>query len=62
MSNIRIEMNFYRCAKQYVVMVLFDDSEGVSSSHNWYFKARGKAAKQLATLEKQYGIQGSINE
>lgn len=62
MTNIRLEMNFYRCAKQYVVMVLFDDEEGVSSSHNWYFIARGKAAKQLATLEKQYNLQGSIHE
>lgn len=62
MTNIRIEMNFYSMVKKYVVMVLFDDAEGVSSSINFYPKGKREAKKVLAQLEAQYGVKGSINE
>ena len=62
MTNIRIEMNYYLCAKEYVVMVLYDDNQGESASQCWYFKSRSKASKQMVALEGQHQVKGTVNE
>ncbi len=63
MTNIRIEMNFYRVVNEWVVMVLFnDDAENVSSSICQYPSGKREAKKVLKSLETQYGVQGTINE
>ncbi len=56
MKNIRIEMAYYQAVKKYVVMVLFDDAEGISSSICFYPKNKRDAQKQLTTLKVQYKV------
>ena len=56
MSNIRVEMVYYEAVKQYVVMVLFDDVDGISSSICRYPKNKRAAEKQLAALKSQYNV------
>ncbi len=62
MTNIRLEMNYYTCAKEWAVIVLYNDAEGESASLNWYFKSKSKASKQMTALEGQYQVKGTVNE
>jgi hypothetical protein len=62
MSNIRIELNYYKASKQYVAMVLYTNTDGESASVCYYPAGKRAATKLLQALEAQYKVQGTINE
>ena len=61
MKDIKVEMNYYKQAKQYVAMVLYTDVNGESASICYYPNGKREATKLLKALEAQYSVKGSIN-
>ena len=62
MSNIRIALNYYQAAKEYVAMVLYTNADGESASICYYPVGKRAATKLLQALEVQYKVQGTIND
>ena len=61
MSNIRVEMNYYKQSKQYVAMVLYTDMDKERASVCYYPDGKREATKLFKALEAQYNVEGTIN-